>query len=104
MERRSWQQLPLRRSAVGICSDDRVGVSERSPWVGDILEGARALSAWVTATASLKVTVIVNLEVKTMVEAICFICLAAGTAFLGRSGDTFPKPGEIGVQNQGTRL
>lgn len=96
--------LRLRRFAVRICSDYRVEASERSPWVGDILEGARALSAWVTATASLKVIVIVNLEVKTMVEAICFMCLVAGTTLLGRSGDAFPKPGEIGVQNQGSRL
>jgi hypothetical protein len=38
------------------------------------------------ASASLKVTVVINVEVKIMIEAIT-MCLAAGTALLGRSGD-----------------
>lgn len=65
-----------------------------SPWLGVILECACALSAWIMASASLKVTVMINVEVKIMIKAIGTMCLAAGTALLGRSGDMFPKPGE----------
>jgi hypothetical protein len=46
------------------------------------------------SSVSIVVDFTINMEVSTMMKTIFLMCLAAGTALLGRSGDMFPKPGE----------
>ncbi len=46
------------------------------------------------SSVSLTINLTVALEGFAMITAILVMCLAAGTALLGRSGDMFPKPGE----------
>lgn len=66
-----------------------------SPYLGAAWDEICALSAWISYTASFFViTMTINMEVRVMIDAILWICLAAGTALLGRSGDMFPKLGE----------
>jgi hypothetical protein len=47
------------------------------------------------ASASLKITIVLNAEVMIMITAIVMMHLAVGTALLGRSVDMFPMPGEM---------
>ena len=66
---------------------------EISPFIGACFEIVLAFFSWIVAAAPLKISIRINVRVSTMITAIVGSILAAGTALLGRSGDTFPRPG-----------
>ena len=53
------------------------------------------LSVGIMSSVSLIINVTIKMEVDFMIYTIIMICLAAGTALLGRPGGMFPKPGEM---------
>jgi len=65
-----------------------------SPYLGTIHESVCDISVRIMSSAPHMFYAVFNLEVKIMITTIIMICLAAGTALLGRSGDMFPKLGE----------
>jgi hypothetical protein len=54
--------------------------------VGGILESVCAFSARIMATASFQFNLVLDAEVKLMINAIVLMCLVVGTTLLGRSG------------------
>jgi hypothetical protein len=52
------------------------------------------LSVRIMSPLSLSINVAVVLEVQIMIRTITMMCLMAGAALAGRSGDLSPKPGE----------
>jgi len=64
-----------------------------SPYLGKSINYLQELLVGIMSSFSLLINV--KIEVNIMINTIIMMCLAAGTALVGRSGDMFPKPRRI---------
>ncbi len=76
------------------------------PYVGVVLKKALALSVGIKASVSFIVSITATMEVSMMISTICAMCVVAGTALLGRSGDLFPtlREGERRTQEDAVEV